>query len=679
MEWIWNFYYLIIVMATQTLTTADSSPWATPAGAYNLVIECWGAGGGGGGANSGIDGGAGGGGGGAYSKLTVAAPSGNYNFAVGAGGAGGSGNVNGSAGADTWFVSNDASGCVAKGGSGGYRQSGASPDARGGTGGLASAGYGDVKYDGGYGEYGRTGSVNGYGGYGGSSAGTGADGVGDGAYPAYSTPTFPAGTEPAGAGVGGDGGGLAANGNSPASGYGGGGGGSGDATPGTGGTGANGKIVLTWDVASGDVTVNCSVASLSLTVYNATLLAPLTIFASCASLTLTGRTANINAEISFTTSVRALILEAFEAEVRDGRILVYKDWRDNKGLGPWEFTEQGDKWGYLNNPRWQKSPTKAINYSEDRSAEPQVWNLPGEGRKYSAGEGALHIPCGHWHKVVVPSEARTRKLTPKIYVCDSIRGKTLIWSRNYLFSNEITSYGIAIDIENGEVYTLAGGAPIKVTSLDGTLLRTMGSNGTGDGQWEDARDICVHNGYVYVADVGNKKIIIFTTDGTFVKSFNTYHLLDTQWGEAKGVEVYGSRIYAPVGWRIQIYDLAGNYLGYYIGASGSLGPHTGDSDMWNAYRCQVYEGELYTLNGYDLDSKVIVRSLSGTYTRKFDISNSGTIRGFYIYDDKVYIVYDISVTLVRVYSLTGTLYDEFGVTGGNVGEFTRPRDVCVYP
>ncbi len=45
------------------------------------------------------------------------------------------------------------------------------------------------------------------------------------------------------------------------------------------------------------------------------------------------------------------------------------DWKDDKDSGSWDFTEQPDKWGYLNNPRW----------TED-------------------SESNQHDPCGHWHK-----------------------------------------------------------------------------------------------------------------------------------------------------------------------------------------------------------------------------------------------------------------------------------------
>lgn len=62
---------------------------------------------------------------------------------------------------------------------------------------------------------------------------------------------------------------------------------------------------------------------------------------------------------------------------------VSTDWKANKGLGPWDFTEQGDKFGYLNNPRWTEDPA-AVEFSEDRG--------------YPINDEDDHKPCGHWHK-----------------------------------------------------------------------------------------------------------------------------------------------------------------------------------------------------------------------------------------------------------------------------------------
>lgn len=59
------------------------------------------------------------------------------------------------------------------------------------------------------------------------------------------------------------------------------------------------------------------------------------------------------------------------------------DWKDNKGSGPWDFTEQPNKWGYLNNPRWSNQQD-SINFCG--------------GLDLSIGTLDEHAPCGHWHK-----------------------------------------------------------------------------------------------------------------------------------------------------------------------------------------------------------------------------------------------------------------------------------------
>jgi hypothetical protein len=56
---------------------------------------------------------------------------------------------------------------------------------------------------------------------------------------------------------------------------------------------------------------------------------------------------------------------------------------DNKGTGPWDFIEQPDKFGYLNNERWS-SQQDAIDFCEAKGLS---LDLPNQ-----------HLPCGHWHK-----------------------------------------------------------------------------------------------------------------------------------------------------------------------------------------------------------------------------------------------------------------------------------------
>jgi len=77
-------------------------------------------------------------------------------------------------------------------------------------------------------------------------------------------------------------------------------------------------------------------------------------------------------------------------------------WKDDKDLGPssFNFAEQRNKWGYLNNPRWTTIPEAPVNYDGRESEEPQVFT-PYQG-KQDANDSDEHVPCGHWHKVGGP-------------------------------------------------------------------------------------------------------------------------------------------------------------------------------------------------------------------------------------------------------------------------------------
>lgn len=69
-------------------------------------------------------------------------------------------------------------------------------------------------------------------------------------------------------------------------------------------------------------------------------------------------------------------------------------WQDCKDSGPWDFTEQPDKFGYLNNERWS-AQQDAQEFCEKVGL--------------SLDPSDQHLPCGHWHKKPVGEE-----ITPPI-------------------------------------------------------------------------------------------------------------------------------------------------------------------------------------------------------------------------------------------------------------------------
>lgn len=78
---------------------------------------------------------------------------------------------------------------------------------------------------------------------------------------------------------------------------------------------------------------------------------------------------------------------------------------ENRNSGPWDFIEQKDKWGYLNNPRWSNHPKgaadsiSALEFCEDIGL--------------ATGIDETHEPCGHWHKYKpISADDVTEIITP---------------------------------------------------------------------------------------------------------------------------------------------------------------------------------------------------------------------------------------------------------------------------
>ncbi len=83
------------------------------------------------------------------------------------------------------------------------------------------------------------------------------------------------------------------------------------------------------------------------------------------------------------------------------------------------------------------------------------------------------------------------------------------------------AYGIAVD-RTGSVYVVNSGAhAIAEYDANGAFVRTWGSQGSGNGQFQSPKSLSMGpDGNVYVADFLNNRVQTFTPDGAFVSSFN---------------------------------------------------------------------------------------------------------------------------------------------------------------
>lgn len=99
-----------------------------------------------------------------------------------------------------------------------------------------------------------------------------------------------------------------------------------------------------------------------------------------------------------------------------------------------------------------------------------------------------------------------------------------------------------IKVYNDEVY-ISEVSFIKVYSLSGSHLRTLGSRGSGDGQFNDPSGIDILEDRVFVADRDNHRVQVLALDGTFINKWGSFGTGNGQFDRPKGIVVYNNEAY----------------------------------------------------------------------------------------------------------------------------------------
>lgn len=223
-------------------------------------------------------------------------------------------------------------------------------------------------------------------------------------------------------------------------------------------------------------------------------------------------------------------------------------WKDDKNLGPWEFSERPNKWGYLNDPRWVPQHTSPVNYNGIEDEEPQVWDLNATAIR----SGTEHNPCGHWHKrgSIVPTQFSG---VIETYI-------------------ELLSSGCCMP-DQCKNYTAETGPYYDATFI--STYRPLDTNDyTGDTVTYTFEIIAsniswINDGYVYLVDEGDNivaTIIVpqgfrgpytYNSDGTGGVSNRArqYWAFSTEFTPVSGAHQYGLRVYlASTGYQPDWYE-----------------------------------------------------------------------------------------------------------------------------
>lgn len=159
--------------------------------------------------------------------------------------------------------------------------------------------------------------------------------------------------------------------------------------------------------------------------------------------------------------------------------------------------------------------------------------------------------------------------------------------------------GIAINRDLGLLYvTDTLGHNIKVYTLEGKLVSTIGKRGGEDGEFNYPTNISIdrRNGNFVVGDTQNFRIQIFDKDGKFLSKFGKVGDKPGMFARPKGVAVDGEgHIYAADAAfnNIQVFNEKGELLLYFGGA----GTTPGTFQLPSALYCDE-EDRLYTTEGF---------------------------------------------------------------------------------
>ncbi len=192
-----------------------------------------------------------------------------------------------------------------------------------------------------------------------------------------------------------------------------------------------------------------------------------------------------------------------------------------------------------------------------------TWWLPEFSKGYPAGLGTA--PDG---RIAV---ADTHNFVVRIYSTDGELLKTI--GREGGGEGEFTYLtDVAFDAD-GNMYVAEHGRTDRIQKFDaeGRFLRQWGTTGGAPGQFQRPQGIAVDgDGFVYVADVGNHRIQKFTGDGEFVTAWGG---IGTERGELRypfdvALDGAGRILVCEYGNnRVQVFDADGRTLGI-LGKAG---------------------------------------------------------------------------------------------------------------
>ncbi|WP_041933666.1 scytonemin biosynthesis PEP-CTERM protein ScyF [Gloeothece verrucosa] len=207
---------------------------------------------------------------------------------------------------------------------------------------------------------------------------------------------------------------------------------------------------------------------------------------------------------------------------------------------------------------------------------------------------------GHGEGLDEPADLKFDPLTGNLYVGDVFNSEIDVYNPNTgAFITSFGSFGGPVDgrlffgpggmsfNKNGILYvTDFSEDVIKVYGRDGELINTIGSSGSGLGQFLGPAGITIspNTGNIYVNDQYNNRVQVLNAEGDTLFAFGTRGDGPGQFKEPIGIEVdENENIYVADSQnsRVQVFDQNGNFLTSFGQAAAAPPPALGEPPFGN--------------------------------------------------------------------------------------------------
>ena len=240
-------------------------------------------------------------------------------------------------------------------------------------------------------------------------------------------------------------------------------------------------------------------------------------------------------------------------------------------------------------------------------------------------------------------------------------------------------WGVTINQKNELLIVEYGGNRVSFFNSKGEMIRSLGSWGSGNGQFNTPSGIAVDdNGDILVADGGNNRIQKFSPDGRFIAAVGTHGSGQLQFNFPVGIKIHPptKKIYVADSTNHRIQVLNPDFS--YFSSFGSRGPDPGQLNFpWdvvfdsanNVYVTDSWNGriQIFAENGE------FIRQIGKQGTDKGELNRPAMIA---ISENELY-VSEYSNHRVSVFSTQGDHVTSFGMRGNGPQQFQNLRGIAV--